>query len=84
MKPADNEEFRAATKQLLDGGPCLFDLSRNGAKLQSTSFGSMCYTSMENKYHLFVGDSIYGHWVIVQKKLSYRELTFTGCAIIIR
>ena len=40
MQPADDDESVAATKIVLETGECIFDLTKNGARLRPTGFGS--------------------------------------------
>ena len=40
MQLADNEISAAASKSLQAGGPCLFDVSKSGARLLPICFGS--------------------------------------------
>ena len=54
-QPANDEEPQAVIKQRLTNGTCLFDLSRNGTRLQPTAFGSRYCTVMEEKYYSFMG-----------------------------
>ena len=42
MQPADDEESIKTTKLLWETGKCLFDLTRGGARLRQTGFGSRC------------------------------------------
>ena len=69
MQPADDSISVAATKTLLSGGKCLFDLTKSGARLQPISFGSRACTGLERRYHSFVGEAACGRWAISQNKL---------------
>ena len=69
MQPADDPTSIAATKTLLSGGKCLFDLTKSGARLQPISFGSRACTGLERRYHSFVGEAACGRWAISQNKL---------------
>ena len=60
MQPADDEDSIAATKVLLTTGECLFDLTKNGARLHPTGFGSRACLPQESKYHSFVGEAACG------------------------
>ena len=64
VQPADNEEYIRATKLLLETGECLFDLTRNSARLQPTGFGSRCCLPKKRNYHSFVGEGACGRWAI--------------------
>ena len=60
MQPADEEESIRATKLLQETGECLFDLTRGGACLRPTSFGSRCCVLKEKNYHSFLGEAACG------------------------
>ena len=68
MQPADDEESIKATKLLRETGECLFDLTRGGARLRPTGFGSRCCVPKEKKYHSFVGEAACGRWAISQNR----------------
>ena len=68
MQPADDDESIAATKILLETGECLFDLTKNGARLRPTGFGSRACLPQESKYHSFVGEAACGRWAIGQNR----------------
>ena len=42
MQPADDAESTAATTLLLKTSECKFDLTKGGARLRPTGFGSRC------------------------------------------
>ena len=56
MQPADDEVSTAATKLLRDTGECSFDLTKGGARLRPTVFGSRSCALQESKYHSFKGE----------------------------
>ena len=60
MQPADDEESVAASKILLTTGECLFDLSKNGARLKPIAFGSRSCTLVEKSFHSFTGEAASG------------------------
>ena len=64
MQPADDVESVRATKELLKTGNCLFDLCKNGPRLQPVQVGSRSCTDFERKYHSFVGEAAAGRWAI--------------------
>ena len=68
MQPADDEESKRATAQLLETGECVFDLSKNGARLRPVAFGSRACSDMERLYHSFVGEVACGRWAISQNR----------------
>ena len=68
MQPADDDESIAATKVLLETGECTFDLTRGGARLRPTGFGSRSCTLQESKYHSFIGEAACGRWAIGQNR----------------
>ena len=60
MQPANNAESIRATEILRKTRECLFDLTRNGARLQPTGFGSRFCLEQEKKCHSFVGEATCG------------------------
>jgi len=68
MQPADDAESTAATTLLLKTGECKFDLTKGGARLRPTGFGSRCCLPQERKYHSFVGEAACGRWAISQNR----------------
>ena len=60
MQPAKDVESSRATKELLDTGNCLFDLSKDGPRLQPIQFESRSCTNFECKYHSLVGETAAG------------------------
>jgi hypothetical protein len=68
MQPADDEESVRATKLLKKTGECLFDLSKNGARLRPIAFGSRSCTDIEKSFHSFVGETASGRWAISQNR----------------
>ena len=70
MQPADDDdEFVVATKQLISGGKCLFDLTMKGARLRPIAFGSRSDTDLERKYYSFVGETACGRWAFSQNMI---------------
>ena len=69
MQPADDEQSIAASMTLSSGGKCLFELSKNGARLQPIAFGSRACTGLERKFHSFVGEAACGRWAISQNRM---------------
>ena len=57
MQPVDDIESTKATKSLFKCGECMFDLSKDGARLRLVRFGSRACTDFEQKYHSFVGEA---------------------------
>ena len=68
MQPAKNDKSKRAMRTLWETIECLFDLSKNGARLKPIAFGSRLCTDFERKYHLFVGETVYVIWEIVQER----------------
>ena len=68
MQPTDDEISTMATKLLLDTGECSFDLTKSGACLRPTGFGSRSCTLQEIKYHAFIGEAACGRWSIYQNR----------------
>ena len=68
MQPANDEESVAASKILLTTGECLFDLSKNGARLKPIAFGSRSCTLVEKSFHSFTGEAASGRWSIGQNR----------------
>ena len=68
MQPDHDVESQKATKQLLATGECLFDVSRTGARLRPVQFGSRACTSVESRFHSFVGEVACGRWAIAQNR----------------
>lgn len=60
IQPADDTESTKATKLLLETGECLFDLCKDGPRLQPVQSGSRSCTDFERKYHSFVGEAAAG------------------------
>ena len=54
MQSADDEESSNAVKHLLKTGVCLFELSKNGARLQPIAFGSRSCNENERNFHSFI------------------------------
>ena len=69
MQPADDDEFVVATKHLISGGNCLFDLIMKGARLRPIAFGSRSDTGLERKYHSFVGETACGRLALSQNRI---------------
>ena len=57
-----------AVKLLQKTGECLFDLSKDGPRLQPIAFGSRSCTDMESKFHSFVDEAACGRWAISQNR----------------
>ena len=68
MQPADDAKSIVASKLLLKTGECLFGLTKGGAQLRSTGFGSRSCIPQESKYHSFVGETACGRWAIGQNR----------------
>ena len=81
MQPADDKESVQATKKLIQTGVCLFDLSKNGARLKRLvhvvatlvkrisilSLGKQpVVDGQSGKIEDFFGDVIFGGCMIVQ------------------
>ena len=47
MQPASDEASSKAAVILENGGPCMFDITKLGARLQTVAFGSRCCTGLE-------------------------------------
>ena len=68
MQPSNENETQAASKQLLVSGEYLFDLSKQGARLQPIAFGSRSCTLVERRFHSFTGKAASGRWSIEQNR----------------
>ena len=68
MQPSNDAESIRATEILRKPGEYVFDLTRNGAHLRPTGFGSRCCLEQEKKYHSFVGEAACRIWVISQNR----------------
>ena len=68
MQPADDEESVKATTTLIKTGICLFDISKNGARLKPIAFGSHSCNSNEKNLHSFTGEAACGRWEIGQNR----------------
>ena len=66
MQPADNDKSQCAMSILRETIECLFDLSKNGARLKPIAFGSRLCTDFERKYHSFVIETACVIWEISQ------------------
>ena len=60
MQPAGDTDSTKTTKLLLETGEYLFDLCKDGPRLQPVQFGSRSCTEFERKYHSFVGEAATG------------------------
>ena len=69
MQLDDDPKSQAATKQLEEGGAYLFDISKKDARLIPIEFGSLCSTTMEQKYHSSVGEAACDCWAIDQNRM---------------
>ena len=68
MQPADDKESIKTMKNLACTGICLFDLSKNGARLKPITFGSRSCTINEKYFHSFTGEAACGRWSIDQNR----------------
>ena len=64
MQPSNDPESVSAEKHLRDTGICLFDLSKNGARLQPIAFGSRNFQDNERSFHSSTGKAACGRWAI--------------------
>ena len=68
IQPADDDESAKATKKLLQTGVCLFNSSKNGARLKPVVFGSRSCNVNEKSFHSFTGEVVCDRWAIVQNR----------------
>ena len=60
IQPADDEESTKVATILKETGKCLFDLTKNGARLKPVAFGSRSCNANEVKIHSFTGEGACG------------------------
>ena len=65
MQPADDYDSLKAAAHLAKNRICLFELSKNGARLKLIAFGSR--SCNDNKKHSFTGEGACG-WAIGQTR----------------
>ena len=82
MQPVDDAESLKATKLLMKIGECLFDLTRNGACLRPTGFGSRCCLEQEKNPTLLWAKLPVGAGISVKIVGFYGDHTSGGCATV--
>ena len=68
MQPADDDKSVKATEKLLNKGICLFDLSKNGARLKPVAFGLRSCNLNEKNFYSFTREAACGRWAIGQNR----------------
>ena len=81
MQPADDKESIKATIKVIDTGVCLFDLSKNGARLKPVAFGSRSCNINEKNFHSFTDKEAWGRWAIGQNRRFLCDHIFGGYVI---
>ena len=72
MQPSTDKTSTKATTPLQTGGPCMFDTTKSGARLQPIAVGSRWCTGLEKQYHSFVREVACDRWVISQNRIFLR------------
>ena len=68
MQPASDKVSLDAAKKMGTTNECLFDLTKQGPRLQPIAYGSRSCTDMEKHFHSFVGEIGCGRWAFAQNK----------------
>ena len=68
MQPVDDEESTKAGTTLKDMDKCVFDLTKNSARLKPAAFGSRGCNMNEVNFHSFTGKGACGCWEITQNR----------------
>ena len=76
MQPVDDEKSTRAATTLKETGKCLFDLTKNGARLKPVAFGLQGCNTNEVNFHSFTGEGAYGRWAIIQNRKYLRGCHF--------
>ena len=58
LQRSDDPESIEAMKQEMDGGPCKFDLRKNGPKLKPIAFSAKKLTGYQQYLHSSVGEGL--------------------------
>ena len=68
IQPSNDNETQAGSKKLLVSEEYLFDLSKQGTRLQPIAFGFRSCTLVERCFHSFTGEAASGRWSIEQNR----------------
>ena len=68
MQYTNNDESQPASKKLLNSGECLFDLLKNGTRLNTVAFDSRSCILVERHFHSFTEEAASDRWYISQKR----------------